>query len=171
MMMTSSSAQMLLLSTPHPPQALDPAPGPLWSHQVLNPGSPHFIVPQIILRNTHAHAHTNTALRPLSPRSSALSPAPSDSPCCCRLQQWHSTGMFAFLCVAHWKATNDLSSSAILTTADLHFRAQQVVPQRWEQGRIFKKAAQLFFFIRKLELRTATRIVNSGASPHTLGVM
>lgn len=67
MMMTSSSAQMLLLSTPlshrrnpSPPQARDPALIPLWSHRVLNPGSPHFIVPQIILDNTRTHPHTHT---------------------------------------------------------------------------------------------------------------
>lgn len=168
MMMTSSSAQMLLLSTS--PQALDPAPIHPDSHQVLNPGSPHFIVPQIIPYNTHTHTQTHAStytLRLLSPLSSALSLSPSLSHCCCRLQQWHSVGMFAFVSVAHWKAMNDLSSSAILTSTDLHFRAQQVVP-RSGRGGDFEEGCGAF--IRKLELWTATWIVNNSASPHTHGV-
>lgn len=74
--------------------------------------------------------------------------------------------MLPFVCVAHWKAINDLSSSAILTTTDLHFRAQQVVPKSGSGGVEEARGA----FIRKLEPRTATRIVNISASPHTLGV-
>lgn len=62
---------------------------------------------------------------------------------------------------------NDLSSSAILTTTDLHFRAQQVVPKSGSRG-VSEEAGGAF--IRKLEPRTATQIVNSSASPHTLGV-
>lgn len=122
MMMTSSSAQMLLLSTPA--QAQRPYPRSLWSHQALNPVSPHFIVPQIIPpprthRHRRAHAstcpqrHTRTrphtcTLKPLFSLSPALH-CLSFSMCCCRLQQWHSAGMFAFVCLAHWKAMNDLT--------------------------------------------------------------
>ncbi|KAF6723812.1 hypothetical protein FQA47_023859 [Oryzias melastigma] len=42
------------------------------------------------------------------------------------LKQWHSAGMFAFVCLALRKAVNDLRSSAVLTSSDLHFRAQQL---------------------------------------------
>lgn len=76
--------------------------------------------------------------------------------------------MFAFVCVAHWKDMNDLSSSAFLTSTDLHFRAQQVVLRSGRRGFFSKKVVGAF--IRKLELWTATRIVNNSASPHTLGV-
>lgn len=63
---------------------------------------------------------------------------------------------------------NDLSSSAILTTTDLHFRAQQVVPKSGSGGGGFEEACGAF--IRKLEPQTATRIVNNSASPRTPGV-
>lgn len=65
---------------------------------------------------------------------------------------------------------NDLSSSAILTSSDLHFRAQQVVPRRSGEGGGVGFEEACGAFIRKLELWTATRTVNNSVSPHTLGV-
>lgn len=62
---------------------------------------------------------------------------------------------------------NDLSSSAILTTTDLHFRAQQGVPKSGSRG--VPEEARVAF-IRKLDPWTATQIVTNSAGPHTLGV-
>ena len=158
--MTSSSAQMLLLSAP--PQACTLPPSPLVTPGLKPWFTPLYSSTDNPLEHTHTHTHTHTqacmharaythththththTLRLLSPLSPALSPSPSLSLCCCRLQQWHSAGMFAFVCVAHWKAMNDLSSSAILTSTDLHFRAQQVVPRSGGRGRVWKKLVGL----------------------------
>lgn len=62
---------------------------------------------------------------------------------------------------------NDLSSSAILTSSDLHFRAQRVVLTCGRAGVLEGGSGA---FIRKLEPWTATRTVNNSASPHTLGI-
>lgn len=102
--------------------------------------SPHFIASRIIPPGVAVHprahgTHTN-------PIISAPAPFPRLSPRRCRLQQWHSVGMFAFVCLALCKAMNDLSSSAILTSSDLHFRAQQVV-WRIRRSRLWGKLVGL----------------------------
>lgn len=83
--------------------------------------------------------------------------------------------MFAFVCVARRRrSTDDLSSSAILTSTDLHFRAPAGSPEvgGWVPGGgkgLSEKVAKGFYKEIRAE-RTATRIVNNSESPHTLGV-
>lgn len=171
MMMTSSSGQMLLLSTPPP----TPGPGPCPRSPLVTPGLKPWFTP-LYSSTDNPPQHTRARTHKYSPRAII-----STELCSVSCSLWFSlllpTAAMAFnwnVCLPLCGPLESHKWPQLICYPHYGWFALQGSagsPPAVGAEKDFQEGCATFFFIRKLELRTATRIVNSGASPHTLGVM